>query len=95
MPSESKTCTSSNITVGGRAGRVPVAITILSALTRCSPVPSPAATATVCSSTKPAVPWSSATRLRESWSRTTSISRATTWWLRRERSSMVMFSFTR
>ena len=39
-------------------------------------------------------PWSSATRFLDNWSRITSISRPTTWCVRRERSSMVMSSFT-
>ena len=77
IPSESITVRSSNSTLAGRAGRVPVAITILSALAwRLRP--SPASTCTVCGSTKLQVPVSIVTRLRDSWLRTTSISRPTT-----------------
>ena len=67
-------------------------MTILSALTRCSR-PSPAATATVCSSTKRGGALEQRHPVARKLVRTTSISRATTWWLRRERSSMVMSLF--
>ena len=47
IPSESMTVRSSNSTLAGRAGRVPVAITIFSALARRTR-PSPPSTSTVC-----------------------------------------------
>ena len=94
IPSESMTVRSSNSTLGGRAGRVPVAITILSAVARRTR-PSPLSTSTVCGSMKLPVPVMLATRLRESWLRTTSISRPTTWLVRAARSAMVMSSLTR
>ena len=94
IPSESITVRSSNSTLAGRAGRVPVAITILSALAwRLRP--SPASTSTVCGSTKLPVPVRIVTRLRDSWLRTTSISRPTTWVVRAARSAMVISSLTR
>ena len=77
IPSESMTVRSSNSTLAGRAGRVPVAITILSAVARRTR-PSPPSTSTVCGSTKLPVPVRIETRLRASWLRTTSISRLTT-----------------
>ena len=88
------TVRSSNSTLAGRAGRVPVAMTILSALARRS-LPAPSSTSTVCGSPKEAVPVSIVTRFRESWLRTTSISRPTTWLVRAARSAMVISSFTR
>ena len=94
IPSESITVRSSNSTLSGRAGRVPVPITILSALawrTR----PTPSSTSTVCGSAKEAVPVRSVTRLRDSWLRTTSISLPTTWLVRAARSAMVISSLTR
>ena len=84
---------SSNSTLAGRAGQVPVAIMIFSALTVLS-IPLPRATTTVCGSMKRPVPATSATRLRDSWLRTTSISRPTTCWVRIPRSVTVMSSFT-
>ena len=85
---------SSNSTVAGRAGRVPVAITIFSALAWRSR-PSPASTSTVCGSTKLPVPVMTVTRFRDNWLRTTSISRPTTWVVRAARSAMVISSLTR
>ncbi len=94
IPSESITVRSSNSTVSGRAGRVPVAMTTWSALARRTrPVPS--SISTVCGSTKLPVPVMILTRLRVSWLRTTSISRPTTWLVRAARSAMVMSSLTR
>ena len=77
IPSESITVRSSNSTLAGRAGLVPVAMAILPALAR-RVRPSPSSTSTVCGSMKPAVPVMIAIRLRDSWLRTTSISRPTT-----------------
>ncbi len=94
IPSESMTVRSSNSTLAGRAGLVPVAITILSAVARRTR-PSPLSTSTVCGSRKRPVPVMLATRLRESWLRTTSISRPTTWLVLAARSAMVMSSLTR
>ena len=88
------TVRSSNSTAGGRAGRVPVAMTILSAVTRRTR-PSPPSTSTVCGSMKLPVPVMVVTRLRDSWLRTTSISRPTTWLVRAARSAMVISSLTR
>ena len=51
IPSESITVRSSKSTVAGRAGRVPVAITILSAVAR-RVRPSPSSISTVCGSMK-------------------------------------------
>jgi hypothetical protein len=93
IPSESITVRSSNSTLGGRAGRVPVAMTIFSALARRSLPPS--STSTVCGSTKEPVPVRIVTRLRESWLRTTSISRPTTWLVLAARSAIVISSLTR
>ncbi len=94
IPSESITVRSSNSTLAGRAGRVPGAITILSALAR-RIRPAPSSTCTVCGSVKRPVPVRIVTRLRESWLRTTSISRPTTWLVRAARSAMVISSLTR
>jgi hypothetical protein len=94
MPSESITVRSSKSTVAGRAGRVPVAITILSAVARCIR-PWPSSTSIVCGSTKYPVPVRIATRFLDSWLRTTSISRPTTCWVRAARSATVMSSLTR
>ena len=55
IPSESMTVRSSNSTLAGRAGWVPVAITTLSAVARRTR-PSPASTSTVCGSRKRPVP---------------------------------------
>ena len=92
MPSESSTVESSNSTVFGRFGRVPTAITMLSAVMRRSSLP--AVTATVCGSTKRASPCSICTWLRASWLRTTSTSRWITACVRQNRSSIVMSSLT-
>ena len=94
IPSESMTVRSSNSTLLGRAGRVPVAITIFSAVAVRS-LPPPPSTCTVCGSVKWAVPVSIVTRFRVSWLRTTSISRPTTWLVRAARSAMVISSLTR
>jgi hypothetical protein len=93
MPSESMIVLPSNSTVGGRAGSVPVAITILSAVT-VSSRPEPSTTSTVCSSTKCPMPGSMATWLRVSWLRITSTSRPITWLVRASRSATVMSSLT-
>ena len=85
---------SSNSTLAGRAGRVPVAITILSAVAvRIRPAPS--STCIVCGSVKEPVPLRIVTRFLDSWLRTTSISRLTTWLVRAARSAMVISSLTR
>ena len=94
IPSESMTVRSSNSTLSGRAGRVPVAMTILSALAR-RIRPAPSSISTVCGSVKLPVPVRIVTRLRVSWLRTTSISRPTTWLVRAARSAMVISSLTR
>jgi hypothetical protein len=94
MPSESRIRVSSNATVDGRAGRVPVAITIRSPLTRRA-TPSSATTSTVCGSMNLAVPGRRSTPLRDSWLRTTWISRPITCCVRARRSSTVMSSLTR
>ncbi len=60
---------------------------------RCRPWPS--STSTVFGPEKRAVPASTVTRLRDSWLRTTSFSRLTTWWVRAARSAMVISSLTR
>ena len=94
MSSESSTVRPSKATLAGRAGRVPVAITILAAVTRRSS-PEALRTHTACGSTKRPGPDSTCTLLRPSWLRTTSISRWTTCWMRAKTSSLVMSSFTR
>ena len=95
MPSESTTRRSSNSTCGGRAGRVPVATTILAAVTVwCSPRRSPT-TSTACSSTNRAAPPSRSTRLRCSCARITSSSRPMTKLVRASRSWTVMSCLTR
>jgi hypothetical protein len=94
MPSESMMVCSSKSTVSGRAGRVPTAMMIFSAVTWLSwPVPS--SITMVCGSVNRPVPVSSRTRLRPSWLRITSISRPTTCWVREVRSATVMSSLTR
>ena len=93
IPSESMIVRSSNCTVAGRAGRVPVAITIASALACCCRPPS--STATTCGSTKRPVPLRIATLFLDSWLRTTSISRPTTCWVLAARSAIVISSLTR
>jgi hypothetical protein len=94
MLSESMIVCSSKSTVSGRAGLVPVAITIFSAVTfRSCPVPS--VTWIVCGSRNRPMPGSSATPLRESWLRITSTSRPTTCEVRAFRSPIVMSSLTR
>lgn len=93
--SESSTWASSNSTSGGRAGRVPVAITNFSAVTvLCSPRASPC-TVTVCGSSNRVVPAKRSTWLRNSWLRITSISRPTTWRVRASRSAIVISDLTR
>ena len=85
-PSESSTRSPSNSTCDGRAGLVPVAITILSAVTvSWSPRTVPS-TLTVCGSSNWAVPPRMSTWLRSSWLRMISISRPTTCWVRASRS---------
>lgn len=95
MPSESMMVCSSNSTVSGRAGDVPVAMMILSAVKVPSRPAGGSLTSTVCGSVKRAVPSSTATRLRESRLRITSISRPMTCRVRAARSATVMFSLTR
>jgi hypothetical protein len=94
IPSESMIRSSSKSTLAGRAGWVPVAITILAPVTRRSLSPSPA-TVTVCGSRNRAVPGIRSTPLRNSWLRTTSVSRPITCWVRPSRSMTVMSSLTR
>ncbi len=94
MSSESRTVRPSNATVDGRAGRVPIAITILAAVTRRSS-PEALSTHTACGSRKRPCPGSTCTWLRPSWLRTTSTSRWMTCWMRANTSSLVMSSFTR
>ena len=94
MPSESMIVRSSNATLAGRAGRVPTAITTASAVTvRTRPCPS--STSTVLGPANRALPARIVTRLRDSWLRTTSVSRLTTCWVRAARSAMVISSLTR
>ncbi len=94
MPSESMTVFSSNATLGGRAGLVPVAMMIASAVSfRCRPAVS--STSSSCGPRKDPVPLSTVTRLRVSWLRTTSFSRVTTCRVRLARSAMVISSLTR
>ena len=94
MPSESMIVLSSKATLDGRAGLVPVAMTILSAVTlRVRPPPS--STSTACGPTKWAWPGMIVTRLRASWLRTTSLSRLTTCVVRAVRSAIVISSLTR
>ncbi len=94
MPSESMIVRSSKATLDGRAGTVPVAMTIFSALTlRLRPPAS--ATSTSVGPMNRAVPGMIVTRLRVSWLRTTSFSRTTTWLVRAVRSAIVISSFTR
>ena len=94
MPSESMIVRSSNSTLSGRAGLVPVAMMIFSALTSRLRL-EPAATSTTVGPVKRAVPVRTVTRLRFSWLRTTSFSRLTTWRVRAVRSPIVMSSLTR
>jgi hypothetical protein len=85
----------SNSTSAGRAGFVPVAMMMFSAVTVWwSPRASPSIV-TVCSSTKRAVPPRISTWLRSSWLRITSTSRPTTCAVRASRSAMVISDFTR
>ena len=95
MPSESTIRLPSKATSGGRAGRVPVAMTNLSAVTVRACEPSAGSTTTVCGSTNRPVPCSSVTWLRISWLRMISISRPMTCWVRDSRSWIVMSSLTR
>ena len=94
MPSESMIVRSSNSTLAGRAGRVPVAMTMFGALAvRTRPLPS---STPACAGRRTGrCPVRIATRLRASWLRTTSISRLTTCWVRAARSATVMSSLTR
>ena len=94
MPSESMIVFSSNSTVSGRAGLVPVAMTMLSAVTSRGWPPA-AVTSTALGPVNRAVPVMIVTRLRVSWLRTTSFSRLTTCRVRAVRSAMVMSSLTR
>ena len=94
-PSESMTWLPSNSIWAGRAGLVPVAMTMFSAVTVLwSPRVSPS-TATVCSSRNRAVPPRMSTWLRSSWLRITSTSRPTTCAVRASRSAMVISDLTR
>ncbi len=93
--SESSTRSLSNSTCDGRAGFVPVAMTMFSAVTVWwSPRAEPC-TLTVCWSSKLAVPPRMSTWLRSSWLRMISTSRPTTCWVRASRSPMVISDFTR
>ena len=92
--SESTIVSPSNSTELGRAGRVPTAMMILSALTF-SRLSRPLSTSSTCGSTNRPVPGISATRLRDSWLRMTSISCAITCWVRVVRSATVISSFSR
>ena len=93
--SESSTRVPSNSTLVGRAGRVPVAITILSAVrVRCTCDPS-MSTDSVCGSMKLAIPGISSMWLRSSWDLITSVSRPITCCSRASRSAMVISSLTR
>ena len=94
IPSESMIVLSSKSTLDGLAGIVPVAMTILSALTLRVRAP-PSATSTSLGPMNWAVPGMMVTRLRTSWLRTVSFSRVTTWLVRAVRSEMVISSFTR
>ena len=92
--SESMIVRPSNSTLAGRAGRVPVAMTMCSAVSsRSWPVIS--RRATVCGSTKRPTPAYRDTWLRESWLRMTSTSRPTTCRVRGVRSATVMSSLSR
>jgi hypothetical protein len=93
--SESSTREPSNSTCEGRAGVVPVAMMILSAVrvrNTCEPSMS---TERVCGSANDAMPGISSTWLRLSWALITSVSRPTTYCSRVSRSLMVMSSLTR
>ena len=94
MPSESSTVRSLKSTLLGRAGRVPTAITIFSAVTR-RRTPSSPETVTVLASVNCPLPVRMRTWFRESWSRTTSASRLITACVRQKRSDTVTSSFTR
>ncbi len=85
---------SSNSIPGGRAGVVPVAITIRSACTVRTP-PCMSDTSTVWGSVRRPCPGSTRMWFRASWFRITSTSRAITCWVRQMRSSIVISSFTR
>ncbi len=94
IPSESMIVRSSNATVFGRAGLVPVAMTMLAAVhSRARPFRSQISIEV--GLVNRAVPVRIVTRLRVSWLRTTSFSRLTTWWVRAVRSAMVISSLTR
>ena len=94
MPSESMMVFSSKATLAGRAGLVPVAMTMLSALTFLVRPP-PSSTSTSFGPVKRAVPGMIATRLRVSWLRTTSFSLVTTCVVRAVRSAIVTSSLSR
>ena len=94
MPSESITVRSSNATLAGRAGRVPVAMMMFGALAvRTRPLPS--SISSVSGAANRPRPGRIAIRLRVSWLRTTSFSRLTTCRVRAARSAMVISSLTR
>ena len=93
--SESSTRSSSNSTCDGRAGRVPVAMTIFSAVTVLWSPRAVPCTVTVCGSSKWAVPPRISTWLRSSWLRMISTSRPTTCWVRASRSPIVISDLTR
>ena len=93
--SESSTRASSNSTCDGRAGLVPVARTIFSAVTVLWSPRAVPCTLTVCGSSKCAVPPRISMWLRSSWCRMTSTSRPTTCWVRASRSPIVISALTR
>ena len=93
-PSESTIVRSSKSTLSGRAGRVPAAMMILSAVTLDSR-PEPPSTQIECGSANRPVPVIIATRLRASWLRMTSVCRPITCWVRAARSLTVISSLTR
>ncbi len=94
IPSESITVRSSNATLAGLAGVVPVAITMLSALMQRGLL-SPSSTSIAFGPANRAVPVTMLTLLRASWLRTTSFSLLTTCCVRADRSAMVISSFIR
>ena len=95
IPSESSTRSSSNSTPDGRAGVVPVAMTMYSPLMVVVSRREGSSTAMVCGSTNRPCPISRSTRLRINWLRTTSISLPITCWVRASRSAGVIRSLTR
>ncbi len=94
IPSASRIVFSSKATLFGRAGMVPVAITISVALTWRSR-DSPSSTSMQFGPVNRPVPERIVTPLRVSWLRTTSLSRPTTCWVRAVRSAIVISSLTR